>query len=258
VTSSELCTCTLCTAGEPVPYGTCHCACGEKTNPAPFTNPARDYVKGEPVKYVKGHGSRSKDWKKRWNSEGPNPSGICQYNGCDQPTLLSANTVWHLGIIRGEPLRMCPKHKHPGRKKATLTFDIEDRGYISNEGVASDCHIFNRDARDGKNGVYGVIGGKSRLAHIVAWEALNGALPRGLTLDHLCEIKLCVNPDHLRLSTRAVHAKRHADLRIDKNVISAIRDALRTSDLTQKQIAAKFGVSLSYVGRVRSAMKRES
>lgn len=41
-----------------IPYGTCHCGCGEKTWVATQTQRTRGFVKGEPVKYVKGHAGR--------------------------------------------------------------------------------------------------------------------------------------------------------------------------------------------------------
>lgn len=34
-------------------------------------------------------------------------------------------------------------------------------------------------------------------AHRASWEIANGAIPEGLTLDHLCRVRACVNPDHL-------------------------------------------------------------
>ena len=38
----------------------------------------------------------------------------------------------------------------------------------------------------------------SRRAHILSYEIYRGAIPEGTQIRHLCENKLCVNPDHLR------------------------------------------------------------
>jgi len=46
---------------------------------------------------------------------------------------------------------------------------------------------------------YGRIGiaGKSRMAHRVAYEVYRAEVPTGLTIDHLCGTRSCVNPWHL-------------------------------------------------------------
>ena len=43
--------------------------------------------------------------------------------------------------------------------------------------------------------------GKTMLAHRLAWESVNGQIPTGLTLDHLCRVRNCVNPSHLEAVT---------------------------------------------------------
>lgn len=43
-----------------VPYGYCHCGCGEKTRPAPASSTRRGIRKGEPLRYIVGHNKRSR------------------------------------------------------------------------------------------------------------------------------------------------------------------------------------------------------
>jgi hypothetical protein len=43
-------------------------------------------------------------------------------------------------------------------------------------------------------------------AHRVAWELTRGPIPAGLTIDHLCFNRACINPEHLRLLTNYENA----------------------------------------------------
>lgn len=56
-------------------------------------------------------------------------------------------------------------------------------------------------------------------AHRFAYELLVGPIPNGMTIDHLCRVTTCVNPDHLEatsnrnnilrgMSPMAVHARK--------------------------------------------------
>lgn len=46
------------------------------------------------------------------------------------------------------------------------------------------------------------IAGRHALAHRYAWELVNGPVPDGLVLDHLCRNHACCNPDHLEAITQ--------------------------------------------------------
>ena len=52
---------------------------------------------------------------------------------------------------------------------------------------------------------------KSLRAHRVFYEAYNGPIPDDMCLDHLCSEKLCVNPKHLEVVTRAENNRRTAE-----------------------------------------------
>lgn len=54
------------------------------------------------------------------------------------------------------------------------------------------------------------IGGKHRKAHVVMWEMRNGPITPGCELHHDCENKRCVNPDHLKMLTKAQHRAIHS------------------------------------------------
>lgn len=51
-------------------------------------------------------------------------------------------------------------------------------------------------------GSFGV-GGTTVGAHRVAWEIVNGLIPVGLVIRHVCHNRLCCNPAHLLLGTQA-------------------------------------------------------
>lgn len=50
--------------------------------------------------------------------------------------------------------------------------------------------------------------GRSHGAHRVAWMLFRGPIPDGLEIDHLCEVKLCVNPRHLEPVTHVENVTR--------------------------------------------------
>lgn len=79
----------------------------------------------------------------------------------------------------------------------------EDRGYDT------PCWIWSGAIRayDG----YGQItrDGRPRVAHRALYQDRFGVVPAGMDLHHLCEVKACVNLDHLELLTHAEHAARH-------------------------------------------------
>ena len=45
-------------------------------------------------------------------------------------------------------------------------------------------------------------------AHRVAWVLKNGPIVNGLTIDHLCRNKACVNVEHMELVTASVNSRR--------------------------------------------------
>lgn len=45
-------------------------------------------------------------------------------------------------------------------------------------------------------------------AHRMAFELARGPVPKNLELDHICKVRLCVNPAHLEPVTRSENLRR--------------------------------------------------
>lgn len=50
---------------------------------------------------------------------------------------------------------------------------------------------------------------KQWLAHRYAYEITYGKIPDDLTIDHACNVRLCVNPEHLYLATLGDNTRRN-------------------------------------------------
>jgi hypothetical protein len=61
---------------------------------------------------------------------------------------------------------------------------------------ARGCWIFQGAPSPNGYGMIWTDGGK-RLVHRVAYELIVGVIPAGLHIDHLCRVRMCVNPAHL-------------------------------------------------------------
>jgi hypothetical protein len=115
------------------------------------------------------------------------PEGLCQC-GCGKPTRLSPYSDATRGYVKGKPYRFLPGHH---RK-----LQLGQEWYEAPGPLPTPCHIW-KGKPEGQG--YGVItrGGVTHKAH--RWRYLRevGPIPDGYTLDHLCRVKLCTNPEHM-------------------------------------------------------------
>ena len=85
------------------PAKCCECGCGQPVSIAPRTRVACGWVKGFPIRFVKGHRIRPQDLPEII------PSGICEC-GCGQKTRIATESNLRHGIVKGRPLRYLRNH----------------------------------------------------------------------------------------------------------------------------------------------------
>lgn len=122
----------------------------------------------------------------------------------------------------------------------------------------SGCWLWDATMFDDGYGAI-VIDGKRLKAHRVSFIAYKGDIPEGMKLLHKCDVRCCINPNHLRPGTqadnqqdmkqkrRSTYGERSGNAKLTD---AAVRN-IRTSNFSNKALAAEYGVSAALIGRVR-------
>lgn len=92
--------------------------------------------------------------------------------------------------------------------------------------------------------------GRVRDVHVVAWEEEYGPVPPGRELDHLCRIPLCFDTTHLEAVTHAENMRRGSQAKLTAEQARTIR--LERGKVTQRELAERFGVSVSLVKNIHT------
>ena len=78
-------------------------------------------------------------------------------------------------------------------------------------------------------------------------------IPKGMTLDHLCKNKICMNPEHLEVVSLAEN-KQRASIKFNNDKIKEVRD-LYKSGINQYLLAKKYKVNQSTVSRIVNELR---
>lgn len=63
------------------------------------------------------------------------------------------------------------------------------------------CWLWLKYVNEGGYG-QSYLNGRLVYAHRMAWEIYRGPIPVGMQIDHVCRVRSCVNPEHLRVVTQ--------------------------------------------------------
>ena len=122
------------------------------------------------------------------------PDPICSVAGCGRPVHSRGWCNAHY--------RRWLNHGDLGTAPVIRRYESPEHQFSICTAQEGDCVVWT-GSNNGKG--YGQIrvGGRSTYAHRYAWERVNGPIPDGMLVDHICHNRACVNVEHLRLATEA-------------------------------------------------------
>lgn len=150
--------------------------------------------------------------------------GLCEC-GCGEKTSLATKTSTRAGLRKGEPCRFLPGHQ----QRRGPDYVVDDNG----------CWLWQRALNKGygatkRGGIYS--------AHLLYYIEAHGPVPDGLQIDHLCQVKHCVNPDHMEPVTAAENMRRRPVTKLTADLVEEIRSLL-AGGWARTDIAPAYGVS---------------
>lgn len=116
------------------------------------------------------------------------------------------------------------------------------------------CVVWEGRIKANGYGTISVPGGKTKHVHRLAWELAHGPIPKGLCVCHHCNVRHCLNLDHLFLGTAAENmadmVKKGRHVPVSKLTAEEVA-AIRRDSRTQQQIADQYGVSQPLISLIK-------
>ena len=126
----------------------------------------------------------------------------------------------------------------------------------------SGCWLWAGDWNRDGYGVFRIQRHRHVGAHRVSWTLHRGPIPDGMSILHKCDVRCCVNPDHLYIGDQAKNVndmmnrgrwggptgERHHKAKLSREQVFEIRSRTESIDV----LAPIYGVDRTTIARIRS------
>jgi hypothetical protein len=117
---------------------------------------------------------------------------------------------------------------HTEQQQAAVVLGDRFWSKVDRTGGPDACWLWTAAKRTAGYGVYGIGSTNLYQAHRLSYEESFGAVPHGLILDHVCRVRACVNPAHLRPITKGDNQQNQS--RYGRKSASGIRGVHKHKD----------------------------
>lgn len=148
---------------------------------------------------------------------------LCQC-GCGDPAPVWNRTDTRKGRIKGQPAKYVPGHHNP---------------YAGHVVSGNGCWVWQGKPRRGYSTLYKKV-----------YERTHGPVPSGYQVDHVCQNKLCLNPDHLEAVTPSVNIRRRPATKLTLDAVKTIRYMHANGEASYSRLATLFSVHLQTIAGI--------
>lgn len=194
---------------------------------------------------------------------------VVQFTDCDYFAVPRVVAVYQMLMGKRLPLVECPLHiGHIAYKWDRPLNTLEPRhkarfdSYCKRD-VSSNCLLWTGLIDRKGYGIFSFGASGIMRAHRAAWQFEHGPISNGLHVCHKCDVRNCVNTEHLFLGTqqdnntdkiskgRQPHGSDIWASKLTATQVLEIRELLKTG-VSQTMIARKFGIAPSNISVIAS------
>lgn len=135
----------------------------------------------------------------------------CSIEGCSRPVVATD---------------LCERHYRRFKRYGSATDGrvspkslTDEERFWSKVNITDSCWLWTGAPNGSGYGTFKAAGANPIMAHRYSYELAGNKLTPGMTIDHLCRVRLCVRPDHLEEVTYDENLRRAREANSDADVV---------------------------------------